>query len=138
MAAHLLEGDHHPGQLRGGRLVARAEVAELIVLAEDAAEVAVAEKDGPRAGPADQNRFFPEVRGKARNPCQPPGPADPFPVGQPVDPAVTGAEPAIFQTGQGPGNPVAKLFRFVKFQVGGGEAGSGHLFSFFAIPGPSI
>jgi hypothetical protein len=46
MTSGILEGEHDISQLRVGDLAAFTEMADRIILAEDAAEVAVAEKYG--------------------------------------------------------------------------------------------
>src|SRR5439155_6184547 len=103
-------------------------LADVVVLAEDAAEVAVAEEDGAGAVPAPEAVLFAEVgegagdhgvaAGLARGPL----------VGQPVDPAIAGADPAVGQSRDGAADAFPELAGG-ELEVGGDEiwgGGRGH------------
>ena len=61
MAALFLYLEHHGGQLLIGHLPASPFVADVIVLAEAAHEIAMRKKDCAGAIISDQGRFFPKV-----------------------------------------------------------------------------
>jgi len=97
VAASILEGQHHQGQLFGRSLLSFAELADSKVLAKYAFQVTVREKDGAGASPTDQRSFFSEMRTIAGNYGKLSGTALTFLVSQTVDITVTGTEPAIFK-----------------------------------------
>ncbi len=69
MAALCLERKHHPGQFSAVNLTAIAQLANIVILAKDTAQVTVGKKDSPRAMPTYQRRLFAKVRPIAGNHC---------------------------------------------------------------------
>jgi len=67
MATHLLQIQHKRGQLSGITFSSRSAMADVVVLAENASQVAPAEKDRTGTEPADQRGFFAEVRSHTGN-----------------------------------------------------------------------
>jgi len=61
VAAHVLQAQHHGCQFVRLHLPPLAQLADLVVLAVLAVQVTPGEEDRPRAAPADQRRFLPEV-----------------------------------------------------------------------------
>src|ERR1019366_2662887 len=61
VAALFLQAQHHPGQFFRFRGAAFSPPADLVILAEDAAQVAPAEEDRPRTTVAAQAALFAEV-----------------------------------------------------------------------------
>ncbi len=98
VAAHRLEPQHQPGELLRLDRLARVGLADVVILAELAAQVAPREED--RAGPAapGERRLFAHVGERAGDRCPRPGAADPQPLGA-VDAALPGAEVAFGQSG---------------------------------------
>ena len=72
-----LKREHHLRQPLGGDGLAQAAVADVPVLAEDAAQVAAGEEDRPRAALADQDILLAEVRAVAMDQALAAGAADP-------------------------------------------------------------
>src|SRR5687767_15220384 len=106
MAAPVLELEHHRRDGLG-RVSARPMhfaaarpdcLADVVVLAEDAAQVAVPEEDGAGAPPTAEAVFFAEMGEVGGDDGVPAGLAGGPLVLQPVDPAVAGAGPALGQT----------------------------------------
>jgi hypothetical protein len=95
VAAQLLQLDHHRRQPFGLGLEAGPGLADVGVLAEDAAQVAAGEEDGAAAAPAAQAVFLAVVGEVAADPGEAAGQAGGRLVGQPVDAAVAGAGPAL-------------------------------------------
>ena len=76
-------------------------LADVEVLAEDAAEIAVGEKDGSRSPPAPEAILLPQVRKSTAHHRPPPGLARrPLPL-EAIDSAVPGAAPAVAQRPDG-------------------------------------
>ena len=73
VTAQVLQVDHDPGQVTVGDLHPVALVADVPVLAEAAAQVAVGEEDGAGAMRPHKRGFLPEVRRIAGHLCQPSG-----------------------------------------------------------------
>jgi hypothetical protein len=109
VAALALEPHHDICKLVRGDVVAGPEMADLMVLAENAREIAGAEEYRARAARARQGLLFTEVRPGACNKDLSGQPAfSPLPVGAP-DPAGTGAKPAWRKERfQGSGCPVQR------------------------------
>ena len=97
VAAPLLEIEHHGGQILDADLLAFPPVADLVVLAKNAVQVAVGEKDG--AGPlaAHQGVFLAEMGPIRRHHGLIPGAAQPQLPVMPVHQAVPGTEIALAQ-----------------------------------------
>ena len=117
MTPHFLQPDHHRRQLLARHLLPFPEMTDLIVLAENAAEIAVAEEDGPGTGLTDQGGFLTKVRGITGHHRQATGPADPFLVLQPVYLAAPRAEAAFFKNRQTLRYSYRQLAGFVKSQI---------------------
>jgi hypothetical protein len=94
VAADLLQIEHDLRKLGRADFRAFAELAGLEVLAEDAAQIAPAEKDRARAIPAAQTIFFTEMRKRAGYARKPPALADSNFIVVAVDLAVTRADAA--------------------------------------------
>ncbi len=62
VAALLLQAEHHAGQLFGLHLLPHANLADLVILAVLAGQVAPGEKDGARSTPAHQGGLLAKVR----------------------------------------------------------------------------
>ena len=97
VAAICLESEHYSSQLFPVCCAPFAHLAYGMVLAEDALQVTIGKKDGSRAVPAHQRCFFPEVRTVAGNHDLAGNVALSAFTGQTIDPAVTGAQAALFQ-----------------------------------------
>ncbi len=72
-------------------------MADLVILAEKAEEIAMTEKNGPRPPCSDQKVFFAEMGAAPGNHGPPACSAKPFLVSLPVYLALPWAEPAGFQ-----------------------------------------
>ena len=118
VAAAGLQVEHHSRQLVGLDGVPLALPTGLVVLAEDAAQVAPAEEDGSGAAPAAQAVFFAEVREVAGYDSVAAGLADREPVGQAVDVAVARAERTIGQLGERLFGPASELARLMQAEIG--------------------
>jgi hypothetical protein len=62
VAALFLQREHDIGQFLERNLCAFSEMADRIILAEQAAEIAVAHEDSPGAKPAHQRLLFTKMR----------------------------------------------------------------------------
>jgi hypothetical protein len=62
VTALVLETQHHLGQLLGRHLLALSQLADFVVLAINAPQIAAGEKDRARALPAAKRRLFPMMR----------------------------------------------------------------------------
>jgi len=95
VAASLLQPHHHPGKGRRLQIDSLVLLAYLVVLAEDAGQVASGEEYGARSVLAHQGRLFPIMWPGAAHPGQA---ADatksPIP-GQPVNLAAAWTDPAL-------------------------------------------
>jgi hypothetical protein len=100
VTTHILELQHHPGQPFGGDLTAFAEMADRIVLAEPAAQVAVGEEDRARSVLADQWPFLAEVGRVGRHRGKEAGSAGSFFSLEAVDPAEAGTQGAALKKRQ--------------------------------------
>ena len=92
-------------------------MANVIILAEYAHQVAVGKKDGPGATRPDQWRFFPEMWIKARYPRLRGCFAKPGLTGQTIDLTAAGTQAAILQNLPGRGYPLAKQTLPNRFDV---------------------
>jgi len=61
MAAQVLERDHHAGEVPAGDFLTAAHLRNVTVLAEDAFQIAVGEKDSAGPVSTDQGRLLSEV-----------------------------------------------------------------------------
>jgi len=93
-----LQIDHDRGQFFAGEVSGPGfiEVADFVVLAEDAEKTAGGKKYGSRALAADQRPFLSEVRSITGNRSQGSHAADAKTAGYSVNPAVLGADRAAF------------------------------------------
>jgi len=122
VAAQPLEFDHHPRQAVKGDLPALGEMADGVVLAERAAQVAMSEEDRSRAANPDERPFFAEMGRIGRNFGEVTGSAGASLSLEPVDAAVAGTDAAIFQDLEGPldslgEKPVAVRTKIGRFKV---------------------
>ena len=101
MAPEVLKPFHHRGQANGAYFGALIQLADLVVLAEDAGKVAAGEEDGAGAVHAHQGRLLAEVRSVAVDPGVPFSTAEAQLVLQAVDAAMSGADLAGFKPGDG-------------------------------------
>src|SRR6185369_6441096 len=85
------------------------QVADVVVLAIDALQVAVGEEDGAAAAPPHQRPLLPEVGTVTGDHGERPHLADPFRPGRAVDVAVPGAEGAVRKNLPGGFDPLGKL-----------------------------
>jgi hypothetical protein len=95
MCADQLKRQHLTGELVRRHLVRGdlvGALADLVILAEDAAEVAVGKENRTRATVAGYGWLFPEVQANVSYPGQPAGPADALLSGQTIHAAMVGAE----------------------------------------------
>ena len=121
VAALALKIEHQSGELLRWALGADGLLADVPVLAEDAAQVAQAEEDRPRAIPAAQAVLLAEVGEGAGDPSIPASVTDPRLVLHAVDMAVPGACAAVLQLAQPGGDALGQSTRAVQGQVGGLE-----------------
>jgi hypothetical protein len=87
------------------------ELADIVVLAEYAEEIAAGEEDGAGAAAAHQGRLLPEVGSKAGNAREAAGATVAALVKETVHAADAGAKVARLQVGEGEGRPVLQNFR---------------------------
>jgi len=99
MAALALQREHHVGESRRGDLPAHVLLADIVVLAEDAGQIAAGKEDGARAVATNEGRLFAEVRGKAGHSGPSPGTAEAAFIPQAVHAAAPGADLAGRQAG---------------------------------------
>jgi hypothetical protein len=97
VASSALKFEHHFGQLVCRCAGAVREMADVVVLAENAAEIAAGKKDRSRAVRAHKWGFFSEVRPVTGQDGLAPGATVAEFVFEPVGPAVTRAEVAAFE-----------------------------------------
>src|SRR5271157_1269640 len=121
VTALTLKIEHKLGDLLRGALRADGLLADVPVLAEDAAQVAQAEEDRPRSIPAAQAILLAEVGEGAGDPCITAGMADPRLVLHAVDVAIPGACAAVLQLAQTGGDALGQSTRAMQGQVGGLE-----------------
>ena len=76
MAAAILQSQHHLGQVPRRDLPPGLLLADVIVLTEEAGEIAAGEEYGARAGTANKAVLLPEVGGVAGDACKPAGAAE--------------------------------------------------------------
>jgi hypothetical protein len=103
------EGGNDVGRRGPGARPRPEPLADIEVLAEDAAQVAVAEEDRARAVPAAQARLFSEVREGAGDHRVAAGLAGGPPVPEPVDVAIARTGPAARERVDGTPGAVAQL-----------------------------
>jgi hypothetical protein len=116
--------EHHRRQLLRLHLTPRRELADVVVLAEHAAEVAHGEEDRAAALRAAQAVLLAEVREGRAHLGPAPDAADLGLVGQPVHLAVPGADPAAGELRHGLRGATGELAGR-EVEVGGAEVGSG-------------
>ncbi len=118
VAALPLQAEHHAGQLFRLHLLPHANLADLIVLAVLAGQVAPGEKDGARSAPSHQGRLLAKVRSIARDDGPLAGVATRALRAQTaIHAALAGAEVAGFQAGVRICHPALQLARAVQLQV---------------------
>ena len=100
-----------PGQCLGGDLLPLIELADIVVLAEDAGEVAAGEEDGAGARAAYEGRLLPEMGRIAVDPGLPANPAKAALILKAVDFAAAGADVARLQAGHGRAGARFEIFR---------------------------
>jgi len=94
MRPFILQTQHFGGQLRRGQmpaLILFELLADLVILAKDAAQIATGEKDCPRPFGAGDGWLFTKMEPGMGNPDIGINPAEPDLTGKPVHPASTGA-----------------------------------------------
>jgi len=98
MAALVLELDHDGGELGGAEMwrIRFKEMADFVVLTEDAAQVAGGKKDGAGAVAAHQGTLLAEMGAVARDRSKSPNAADSKSFGDAVYPAVERADGTMF------------------------------------------
>jgi hypothetical protein len=124
VTAPLLELQHRVGKLVRTYFVALSQLGDVVVLAEDAAQIAPGKED--RAGPSRpaERPFLAVVRAKARDHGSNAGAADrPFYPEVSVDAAVPRAEIAAREMGSGTLRPSGQFARSKKGQVDGLDVG---------------
>jgi hypothetical protein len=94
-------------------------VADVVILTEDAPEVAMSQEDGPGPMISDERRFFPKVGKDARDHQLGPGLAVPDLILQPVHPAFSRAEPALPENLMEGPDSFSQFSAFVKPDIGG-------------------
>jgi hypothetical protein len=97
VASKLLQMEHHPCQLVRGNFLPFTQMADLVILAEKAEEIAMTEKNGSRPPCSDQGVLFAEMGAVAGNHGPQACSAEPLLVSLPVYLAFPRAEPAGFQ-----------------------------------------
>jgi hypothetical protein len=95
MAAHPLESEHDPCQVTESDRVSLPLVGNVVVLAEDASQITMGEKDRSRAMISDQGRFLSEMGENAGGFHLCPGPAISKVSFEAIDPAFPRAESAL-------------------------------------------
>src|SRR3989338_3022237 len=94
VASPLLQGQHQGGDVVSRVLFARPEVAYVVVLAEDAAQVAACKEYGSRTVPAYKRTFLSEERAERGDHGTVTYPAEAFLSLKPHGPTVPGTQPA--------------------------------------------
>jgi hypothetical protein len=117
VATYLLESHHDPSHIREGNAFPTSKMADVIILAEDAPEIAVGEKDGPRTVMTDQGRFLTKVGKGARHRKIRPSLADPNLSIQAIDPTASWAEPALPKELLEKSDPPAEFSVFKKTDI---------------------
>jgi hypothetical protein len=113
--------EHHPRQLIRGNFLAFTQMADLVILAEKAEEIAMTEKNGPRPPCSDQRVFFAEMGAAAGNHGPQARSAKPLLVSLPVYLALPRAELAGFQATLSFRRATLQDCFFMQVQVGGTE-----------------
>jgi len=96
-----------------------AEVADVVILTEDAPEVAMGQKDGSGPMISDERRFFPKVGKDTGDHQLGPGLAVPDLAVQAVHPAFSRTEPALPENLMEGRDSFAQFSAFVEADVGG-------------------
>jgi hypothetical protein len=94
-------------------------VADLVILAENAEQVAMGQKYCPRPSCADKGTFFAKMRAVAGDNSPGPGPADPFFIGQPVNFTLVRADTARRQPLPGLRNAAGQFSLCMKGKISG-------------------
>jgi len=128
VAALLLQRQHHLSQLFGLRRLSFALPTDFIVLAENATQIAPAEKDGSRAARAAQTALLAEVSEIAADRGVAPGPASLGLVLQTIDFAVARTQGAIGQLFYTKGDAARQFSGSPQCEVGGMELFLTHTF----------
>jgi len=93
-------------------------MADIVVLAEDAPQVAPSEKDGAAAMPPDQGELLAEVGPEAGNHGELSDPADTFFTLQTIDVTMPGTEGTVPENCMNSIDPPGQLPRFMKTNIG--------------------
>src|SRR5262249_25410865 len=117
VAADPLELEHHLGELCRAHLVAVAGLRGVVVLAEDALEVAEREEDGAAPGPAAEAVLLAEMGEVARDARAPAGGADLGPVRKAVHTAVARAYLAADKRADGLFGAALQIARGIRREV---------------------
>jgi hypothetical protein len=117
VATYLLESHHDPSHVREGNAFPTPKMADVIILAENAPEIAVGEKDGPRTMMSDQGGFLAKMGKGARDHEIRPSLADPNLPIQAIDPTPPWAELALPQQPLQELDPLAEFSFFVETDV---------------------
>jgi len=94
-------------------------MADVIVLAEDASEVTVGQKDGSGTMISDERRFFTKMGEDTGDHQFGPGLAESDSPIQPVNPALPRTEPALFQNFMEGLDSFIQFSRFIKLDIRG-------------------
>jgi hypothetical protein len=108
---------HDSGKFSRFDLSTFPQVADIIILAKSAKEIAGAEEDGSRAVRAHQRRFLPVVSSEARDGRLAPRLADALLTLQAVHPAVPRSEPALPEALDGLAGALLQHAFAIEFQV---------------------
>ena len=117
MRAALLQVEHHGGKVFGRNRFAHAELADGIVLAEDAPEVAVRKEDGARTAITRDGRFLAVVEIVAGHLGPLARPAESLLTLQAVDRAVARAQPATLHGCVRLPRPLRELTGRTEFEI---------------------
>ena len=101
-------------------------MANIVILAEYAAQVTVGQKDGSRAADADQWLLLPEVGVVGGDLSLPPRATKARLAAEPVYPTLPGTQPALVQHRQGLIPTRAQFSGRVKFQIGRNKLFTSH------------
>jgi hypothetical protein len=121
VASKLLQMEHHPRQLIRGSFLTFAQMADLVILAEKAEEIAMTEENGPRSPCSDQRVFFAKMGAAAGNHGPQACSAKPFLVSLPVYLALPWAELAGFQAALSFRRAILQDSFCMQVQVGGAK-----------------
>ena len=119
VAPPALQVEHDPRQIFRPDFHAGVGLADVVVLAEDAAKIAAGEKDGAAAVPSAQAVLLAVVGSEARHASPPAHPAHAAIVFEAIDSAGPGAQPALGQTTERLLHPPRQLPALMQANVAG-------------------